>query len=81
MNTSRKALEKLTHGRRVGAREGAGRSVQSIPPPLLSGLPFLYITKILIFYYNETITLFLKQLQSNFKYQRVSSIFQCHKWK
>ena len=33
---------------------------------LLSALPFLYITKIIIFYYNETITLLLKQLQANF---------------
>ena len=57
-------LEFRYHGRRV--RGGRSLLVRLTPPPLLSVLPCLYITKILIFYYNETITLFLKQLQANF---------------
>ena len=55
------------HGRKVGGSLGA------INAPLPR-----HITKILIFYYNEAIALFLKQLQANFKHQR---IFQCHKRK
>ena len=49
-------------------------------PPLLNVFAFLYITKNFITFYetffNETIALFLKQLEVNFKYQRTS---QCYK--
>ena len=50
------------------------------PPPFECFALFIYYKNfnILLNLFNETITLFQKQLQANFKYQR---IFQCHKQK
>ena len=50
------------------------------PPLLECFVLFIYYKNFnnLLNFFNETITLFLKQLETNFWYQR---IFQCHKRK
>ena len=58
------------------------RCDRSLPPPFDCFPLFIYYKNfdILLNFFNETTTLLLKQLEANFKYQR---IFQCHKrkWK